>query len=229
VRVGSKPAAVAGTLSVSSRGRRAPADPAAVARAYADGQTVPECADAFGISEQTVRRVLNAAGVVRRPPGPRPGRRADPAAVARAYAGGQSIPQCAARFGISPKTARSALVAAGVIIRPRSTSADPGAVVRAYNGGQTIRQCAARFGISRGAVSRILRDAGVTVRRAWQRTQVDPSALARAYAGGQSIRQCATASGISAETARRVLRDAGVTMRPPGRKPRGHPAPTWSK
>jgi AraC-like DNA-binding protein len=207
-------------------GRRAPPDPpdpAALARAYTRGQTVPECAAAFGINEQAVRRVLAVAGITMRPPGPRPGRRTDPVALARAYAAGQSIRQCADASGIDPKTARSMLVAAGVTIRPRGAPADPAAVARAYAGGQTIGQCAARFGISRRVVSRILRDAGTTVRRAWQRGRVDPAAVARAYASGQSVRQCAAAVGISAETARRILRDAGVTMRSPGRPTHADP------
>jgi transposase-like protein len=206
-------------------GHRAAADPAALARAYLRGQTVPECADASGITEQAVRRVLAVAGITMRPPGPRPGRRADPVALARAYAAGQSIRQCADASGIDPKTARSMLVAAGVTIRPRGAPADPAAVARAYASGQTIRQCAARFGISRRVVSRILRDAGTTVRQDWQRGRVEPAALARAYASGQSIRQCAAAVGISAETARRILRDAGVSLRSPGRPPSTDPRP----
>lgn len=83
---------------------------------YAAGVPVQELADRFGVHRSTVSELVRRAGVPARSPGlPESIRRE----AARLYEGGLTLPQVAARLGISNDGARSGIVSCGGTIRPR--------------------------------------------------------------------------------------------------------------
>ncbi len=89
---------------------------AALLAAYARGEPVQALADRFGIHRGTVRQLARRANLPRhRPRLPENTRRQ----AARLYEGGLTLPQVAARLGISIDGARAGIIASGGTIRPR--------------------------------------------------------------------------------------------------------------
>lgn len=89
---------------------------AALLDSYAAGVPVQELADRFGVHRSTVSELVRRAGVPARSPGlPESIRRE----AARLYEGGLTLPQVAARLGISNDGTRSGIVSCGGTIRPR--------------------------------------------------------------------------------------------------------------
>ena len=83
--------------------------------------TVNGVADELGVAFETARRWLLEAEIELRPKG-RPSAnvtRLDAIELAKGYRAGESIAQLGRRFGVSPATVRSRLLAAGVELRPR--------------------------------------------------------------------------------------------------------------
>lgn len=86
--------------------------------AYAAGSTVEELAARHGCSVTTVRDVLEAEGVQRRPRGPRSPLDGREHEVAAAYEAGGTVRQLAERFDADQRTIRKVLADAGVAMRP---------------------------------------------------------------------------------------------------------------
>ena len=102
------------------RRRHLPPTPAQLRRRYlADGWSIGQLADRYGVSTSTVRRWLQDAGIPRRLAGRRsqaPSRQE----LWRLYqAEGLSTTQIGERYGVSQSTARNWLRAAGVVLRPQ--------------------------------------------------------------------------------------------------------------
>ena len=82
--------------------------------AYRGGSTVGQVAQQFDIDRETVRRILNQSGLVRRPRG----LTADQADQAVALcAGGMSLAGIGVRFGVDAKNVRRRLLERGVEMR----------------------------------------------------------------------------------------------------------------
>jgi len=94
--------------------------PAQLRRRYAaDGLTIRQLADLYGVSASTVRRWLRDAGIPRRLPG---GHSQAPTReeLCRLYqAEGLTTTQIGERYGVSQQTAHRWLRVAGVALRPR--------------------------------------------------------------------------------------------------------------
>ena len=75
-----------------------------------------ELADRFGVHRATVSELVHRAGMLIRQPGLSEGIRRE---AARLYDEGLTLPQVAARLGISKDGARAGIVACGGTIRPR--------------------------------------------------------------------------------------------------------------
>ena len=89
---------------------------AALLDSYAAEVPVQELADRFGVHRSTVSELVRRADVPARSPGlPERIRRE----AARLYEDGLTLPQVAARLGISNDGARAGIVACGGTIRPR--------------------------------------------------------------------------------------------------------------
>ncbi|WP_431877983.1 helix-turn-helix domain-containing protein [Amycolatopsis sacchari] len=89
---------------------------AALLAAYADGAPVTELASRFGVHRGTISVMVRRAGLPGRSPGlPEQTRRE----AAQLYAEGLTLPQVAARLGISNDGARAGIIACGGTIRPR--------------------------------------------------------------------------------------------------------------
>jgi len=95
-------------------------DTDAIVAAYSDeGLTVPEIAEAQGISQHTVYRHLKLAGIPLRAKTALP----DEAELARLYESGLSIRQIAKQFSASTVPVHRRLLAAGVTMRPAKGAA----------------------------------------------------------------------------------------------------------
>jgi uncharacterized protein YjcR len=111
------------------RRRHLPPTPAQLRRRYlADGLSIGQLANRYGVSASTVKRWLKDAGIPRRPPG---GQSQAPSReeLRRLYqAEGLSTTQIGERYGVSQGTAHNWLRAAGVALRPqgRPTRANTG-------------------------------------------------------------------------------------------------------
>ncbi|AUI57286.1 hypothetical protein [Amycolatopsis sp. BJA-103] len=86
--------------------------------------------------------------------------------LVRLYNEGETIENLAARFGLSYRNARTALLAAGVTLRPPKIQLPPTppGLVNAYLAGRSIRQLADIHGMSYNQTRRILLAEGVVLR-----------------------------------------------------------------
>lgn len=82
--------------------------------AYRGGSTVGQVAVRFDIDRETVRRILNQAGLVRRPRG-LTAEQVDEAVTL--YAGGMSLARIGVRFGVNAKNVQRRLLERGVVMR----------------------------------------------------------------------------------------------------------------
>ena len=136
-----------------------------IADAYQSGSTLEELARHYRVASETIRRVLDQAGVPRR----RPGRRRHPLpsdeAIAAAYRGGATMPELAATFGCSLWPIRAALDRQDEVERrvgrPRASRGREGEIAAAYQAGETIAVVAERYQISKRTVVRIAEAHGV--------------------------------------------------------------------
>jgi uncharacterized protein (DUF433 family) len=167
------------------RGIPALADiPAAqLAELYTSGLTTAAIATRYGVSRNTIRARLRAAGVTPRRVAPRPRPTQVPVAEAAArYRQGATLVELAAAYAVSASTVHRALVAAGVAMRRSGPARTPIPVAEAaqlYAAGQTLRQLAGRYGVGERIIYGRLSEAGTPMRRKTDRKQVDPALLAR--------------------------------------------------
>jgi transposase-like protein len=87
--------------------------------AYQGGSTVVQLAVQFGIDRETVRRILNQAGLLRRPRG-LIAEQVDQAIAL--YVGGMSLARIGVRFGVDAKNVRRRLLERGVAMRSANTA-----------------------------------------------------------------------------------------------------------
>ncbi|WIX92699.1 hypothetical protein [Amycolatopsis sp. DG1A-15b] len=101
----------------------------------------------------------------------------DPAVVielVKRYSGGETIESLVAEYPFSYRKVRTALIDAGVALRPpkiRLPPTPPG-LVNAYEHGRSIRQVAALYGMSYNQTRNILLAEGVRLRSRGQPKQV---------------------------------------------------------
>jgi len=141
----------------------------------------------YGVSPDTIRARLLAAGVTprRAPPRPVPPRpTTTPVPVEEAaarYRQGATLTELAAAYAVTRWTIRRRLAAAGVPLRSRAPVPIPIPVQEAaglYRSGQTLRQLAGRYGVCETVIYDRLTQAGVPLRRKNDRKQADPALLA---------------------------------------------------
>ena len=126
-----------------------------------EGRTTTEIGAKLGVSPATVGRRLQKAGVQLRARGVRPLGAAVAQDVVSLYESGKlTIPQVAARVGISPFTVSSMLSEASATRGNRSfVEARHGAVIRdLQKAGLLQHEIAAKVGLSRSTVGRYLRN-----------------------------------------------------------------------
>jgi uncharacterized protein (DUF433 family) len=215
----------AGRLPRGRRGQRrdrADVPVAEVAGLYREGWTVPQIAAAYRAAASTVLRRLDAAGVVRRPPGVRVVFAV--AEAARRAGQGVSVAALARDCRVGVDAVRGQLRARGVHPPARRVSralagVPPADLAQLYASGLTMAAIAARYGVSRTTISARLRAAGITPRRAAPRPRSTPipvSEAAAQYRQGATLTGLAAAYHVTGRTLRRQLVAAGVTIRPPG-------------
>lgn len=130
--------------------------------------SIRKCARAVRLSEPTVRRRLDEAGVPIRARGTAP---AGGPTLVHLYRRGLSLEHCGVILGISRNTARNRLLKAGITLRPRGRRVrwngdlDSPRLVSLYESGLSIEACSLYFGIAYSTAHARLLDAGVTLRR----------------------------------------------------------------
>jgi lambda repressor-like predicted transcriptional regulator len=147
----------------------------AVATAYRDGASTTALAARFDVSVSTICRVLERAGVDRRPRGPRvtgvPGREAE---VAAAYRAGATIQEIADRNGCSTTPNNDALARAGITRRRpgrrrrQLDGAEP-TIAAAYAAGATLAELGHEHGVSAKVIADVLEQQGVSRRQPGRR------------------------------------------------------------
>jgi uncharacterized protein (DUF433 family) len=166
---------------------------AQIASLYASGLTMAQIGIRYGVSRETIRARLFAAGVTPRQvtAGPMTSgrvssrRAAKPIPVQEAaerYREGATLKDLATRYAVTARTVRRQLIAAGVSLRSRGTGRIPIPVAEAaglYASGQTLRQVAQRYGVCETVIYDRFTEAGVPLRRKTDRKQVDLELLAR--------------------------------------------------
>jgi uncharacterized protein (DUF433 family) len=166
---------------------------AELASLYASGLTMAQIGTRYGVSRETIRARLLAAGVIPRQVilGPvtngraAPRRAAKPIPVQEAaarYRRGATLAELAASYAVTGRTVRRQLLAAGVSLRSRAPGRIPIPVTEAarlYVTGQTLRQIGARYGVCETVIYDRFTEAGVPLRRKTDRKQVAPELLAR--------------------------------------------------
>jgi lambda repressor-like predicted transcriptional regulator len=150
---------------------------------YATGLTMAAIGARYGVSSETIRARLLAAGVTPRRVPPRPTIKPVPVGEAAArYRRGATLTELAAAYAVTRQTIGRKLAAAGVPLRSRVGGRIPIPVAEAaelYRSGQTLRQIAGRYGVCESVIHHRLTEAGVPLRRKSARKQVDPALLAR--------------------------------------------------
>jgi uncharacterized protein (DUF433 family) len=158
---------------------------------YASGLTMAQIGASYGVSRETIRARLHAAGVIPRQvtAGPVTSGRVNlrravkPIPVQEAaarYRQGTTLTELAASYAVTARTVRRQLLAAGVPLRSRGPGRIPIPVVEAaelYASGQTLRQVAARYGVCETVIYDRFTEAGLPLRRKTDRKQVDPELL----------------------------------------------------
>jgi transposase-like protein len=150
---------------------------------YATGLTMTAIAGRYGVSPDTIRVRLLAAGVTPRRVPARPAAKPIPVGeAAMRYRRGATLTELGARYAVTARTVRRQLIAAGVTLRSRAPGRIPVPVEEAaqlYTSGQTMRQLAQRYGVCETVIYNRLTEAGVPLRRKTGRKQVDPALLGR--------------------------------------------------
>jgi uncharacterized protein (DUF433 family) len=180
-----------------------------------DGASFAGVARAYQVSVDVVRAQLRARGIAPPPrTGPRVLRGIPAAHLVGLYAGGLSVAQIAARYGVSRATISTRLLAAGVA-GPRPARPVPaGEAAALYGQGASLKTLAARYAVSATAIRRHLASVGVAVRRpGGQRAQIPLQQAAGLYAAGQSVRQLAGRYQVSEQVIRDRLAEAGTPLR----------------
>lgn len=121
---------------------------------YESGSTLIELGERYNVDHNTILRLLDEAGVNRRPPGPQFNPRAPhhtlaPEAIRMLHAG-HRLRDIAEAFDISEPMLRIVLIKAGVEVRGGGSPARrlPNKALEMYDDGWTIREIAEHFGMS---------------------------------------------------------------------------------
>jgi uncharacterized protein (DUF433 family) len=148
-----------------------------IAALYRSGLTIAKLAAHFGVSSDTIRTRLRAAGIAARA-------RASsiPAQdVVTLYQQGTTVRALAAAYNVSVWTIYRRLRAAAVTMRssgPQRLQIPLDEATRLYLSGHTLKQLATRYGVSETIVSNRLSEAGTPMRRKTDRKNVDAELLA---------------------------------------------------
>ena len=126
-----------------------------------------------------------------------------PAEINRRCEAGETPADLAAEFGISTRTVRRWLTAAGRS-EPQRPSADPTAVVAAYAAGEPVKVLASRFGIDDKTVLSMVRRAGQPMRRP-RLTGAKRDRILRRHEVGTPVAVIAAEVGVNRATIYRVL------------------------
>jgi uncharacterized protein (DUF433 family) len=164
--------------------------PGEIAGWYAAGLTTAQIGARYGVSGDTVRARLRAAGVrLRRVPPPLTTKPVPMSEAAARYRQGATLAELAASYAVTRQTIRRKLTASGVTLRsprPGRPGHGPGRIpipveeaAQLYRSGQTLRQVAGRYGVCETVIYNRLTEAGVSLRRKTDRKQVGPALLAR--------------------------------------------------
>lgn len=148
-----------------------------IATLYRSGLTIAKLAAHYGVSSDTIRTRLLAAGIVARSR-----TRSIPAQeIVRLYQQGATVRDLAATYNVSVWTIYRRLRAAGVKMRssgPQPLQIPLDEAARLYLSGRTLKQLAGRYGVSETIVSNRLNAVGTPMRRKTDRKRVDPELLA---------------------------------------------------
>jgi transposase-like protein len=147
-----------------------------LATAYLEGATITVLAERFDVSASTICRVLDRAGVPRRPRGQRvSGVRGREAEVAAAFLAGTTVQELADRFGCSTKPINDALDRAGVTRgagpRRRRLAGHEHEIAAAYTAGATLAELGDEHGVSPKVIADVLERQGVSRRQPGRRRQ----------------------------------------------------------
>ena len=182
----------------------------AVIAAYRNGVSLERLAYHHHVTDTTIRRRLQTAGIPLRPPAAR-GRPVNDETLVAAYQAGRSIRDLAREYGADRATIRAHLVNSGVTIRPpggshRLLDAD---IAGEYQAGRNLTALAAIHHVDHSTVRRIVTEAGITIRpdgpRPRWRIPIDHTELVARYRAGATYRELADIFHVDRATIRRRL------------------------
>jgi hypothetical protein len=172
------------------------------------GKTLQGISRRYGTGRRkTAWIVRESGGTVR--PGGKQGPDTGPDALFSAYMESRSLTLAAARFGISPASARLVLKKAGIHDLAAARFPPVSELRAAYESGLSLRTCGAKFGMTPATISQMLRRAGCQTRPAGTRrpvTAAEAAAIRAAWDAGMSLNQCAATFSCSQTAAARANR-----------------------
>lgn len=189
---------------------------------YRSGLGGPELAKEYGVSSETIYRLLLRFGINGKgmPRGPKGKWQSIAPRAAELYRNGLSLGDIAAELEASVPSVRKALVFANVQIRPAGQARLEGVdsrfeqIMVMRKDGATFEEIGAFFQITRERVRQIIKAAGH-----WDEAQERPLrpeeiAAAKEYEAGATIEYIAAKLGIGLNGAKAVVAKAGVVLRP---------------
>jgi DNA-binding CsgD family transcriptional regulator len=187
----------------------------AARRVQQEGASFAELARAYEVSVDVVRARMRARGITPPPPtSPRVLRGIPAAQLADLYAGGLTMTQIAARYGVSRETISTRLRAAGVACPRPAEQVPAGEAAALYEQGASLKWLATRYTVSAETIRRHLASVGVSIRpRGGLRAAIPVQEAARLYTAGQTLRQLARRYQVSEQVVSKRLADAGTPLR----------------
>ena len=195
---------------------------AGIAKEYAAGASTCQLAAKYGLGPPAVAAIVRKAGGVMRKGYGR--RRVDVdderrSAIAADYQAGSSVPDLAAKYGVSCQLVTDAVKAARVAFRRPShkyfSAAVAEAIVDDHRGSMTSKELCAKYRANVSSLARVLREAGLSIaaphlrKAAWGK---QPEIVV-AYEAGDSTAALGERYGVTSTIIANILRDAGVPVR----------------
>lgn len=193
----------------------------AIIQAYAEGESLNRVGIRFGLSSETVRKIVTQAGIIRsytkkqyvKKKGELTSEKRQ--AIIEAYQLGRSTLAIGKAFDLCQATVSSVLKASGkLVVRKHLTDEDINTIIESYKAGKTTYEIEKEIGFSNVTVAKILRNLGIQKRSIYRLSREQQAQIVIDYNNGESSESIAKRLGVSANCALETLKRNGVKIRP---------------